>query len=483
MSAWMSFALGLAVASAAPVDRSKPPTLGAPKVFTLPTPVSFTLKNGVTVLFIERTRAPLIEVVANVEAGMAADPAERPGVSSWTSAMLLEGAGDKDALAFADAQASLGARIHTSTGPDVATVSLHVSAARFDAALALFADAMMRPRLQAADWARVKQNLLGDMRMKAQDPTSLAQLAAARAAWGPAHRFALDVDGTPNSLLAASHDDVRAFHAARYRPDTTTLIVVGAIDRRTLQTKLDAAFKAWSANGPKPERARAPQVQPRKTRGFIGVQVDEAPQTVLRVVAATPQPVLAYDASVEVMNALLGGSFTSRLNDNLREQHGYAYGASSRVVLTRSGSLFSVRTAVQASATVPAIGEVLLELERIQTPATEEEVTRAKNLVALSFPASFDNASATAETWAAAHAQDVDAARVRAYLDAAPKVDVAGVQRAAARAIDVERCTIVAVGDLRAHQADLARFGASTMWTAEDLLPGVTALLKGSLTP
>lgn len=464
----------------APVDRSAPPPLPAPRPFVLTDPDAFTLSNGLRVLLISRGRAPLVDIVAHIDAGIASDPPALPGLASFTSAMLLEGAGARDALAFADAEALVGAKISAGVGIDAASVTLHVSRARFAEALPLFADVLVRPRFEGKDWARTQKSLLGDMIVQGQDPTSLAALAAARAAWGPGHRFAVDAGGTPRSLQAATAGDIAAFHRARYRPDTTTLIVVGAITRAELTRSLEDALGNWQASGPRPAPAALGPPLSQAVRTVVGVQVDGAPQTVVRVVGATPGAVKPYDAAADVMNTLLGGSFTSRLNDNLREQHGYAYGAGSRFVFTRAGTVFAVRTAVQANATVPAVAEILLELDRIHSAATTDEVTRARNLVALSFPGSFDSGSSIAATWSEALTAGVDGARIRAFLDDVPRVDADALRAAGARAVDPERVSVVLAGDLRPHDAELLRLGPRVTLTAEDLLPGLAEAQRGA---
>ncbi len=465
-------ALVLVSASEVP-DRNAPPALPPAKSFVLPAPLEFQLKNGVRVWYQRRDRAPLVDVVASVEAGASADPPSCFGVSNWTAAMLSEGAGPLDALAFADAQAALGADITTSSGLDVANVALHVPASRFDEGVKLFASALMSPRVDDADWQRVKTNLMSDFVVQSQDPAALAAMASARVMWGEGHRFAALMQGTPLTLKDATRMDVVRFHEAHYRPDTTTLIVVGAVDQAQLMRVLEATFGAWKASGPRPATPTLSPPLVRSARAVVGVQIDGAPQTVLRVVNVAPAGTLPYTPDVEVMNTLLGGSFTSRLNDNLREQHGYSYGAGSRVVSTRHGTLFSVRTSVAQNVTVPAIGEIVRELERIAQPASADEVMRARNLVALGFPATFDSGRATCAQYGELVGAGIDRERVARFLKDVPKVDISAVQAAAVRIVQPNTSLVVAAGDVSALKAELTHFGAVTFLTAQDLLPGL----------
>lgn len=466
-----------AVAVVAP-DRSAPPQPGPLRPFTIQVPEELKLKNGLRVLFLERKRAPLLDVVAVVDAGAESDPAELPGVASWVAGMLTEGAGDLDAIAFSDAENALGAQIGASADAEKATASLHVSAARFPEAMKLFALALMKPRFDDKDWKRVQQQTFGYYMYQAQEPQELVALAGARANWGADHRFGTSLAGTPRALVKTKTGDLRSFHAARYRPDTTALIVVGDIDKRSLLKVLEATVGAWTAEGPTPAAPKLAGPQKLSGRQVIAVNVPGAPQTSLRVQNPAPADIQPWTADVDVMNTLLGGSFTSRLNTNLREEHGYSYGAGSSVLLFDAGNVFLVRTSVATPVTGPAAGEILKELRRIQEPAAVDEIARAKNLAALSLPSAFDNGRSTATLWANAVARKVDPQRIVRFMDEAQKVDVAAVEKVARRVVAPDACTFVAVGDLKVVGKELEAVGPLTMVEVEELFPGLAEAMK-----
>jgi predicted Zn-dependent peptidase len=470
--------MGSSAAALAAPDRSAPPTLSAPVPFKVPAPTHFTLKNGIRVVLFERSRAPLIDLVVNVEGGIAVDPIDRPGLANATTAMLLEGAGEHDALAFADAQAALGAQLSTGVGLSSSTVVLHVASSRIDAGLALLSDVLWRPRFDPSDWQRVKMNLLSVMLSDSEDPNALAALAAARAAWGTQHRFGVSTTGTPRSVAGIQIDDIRAFHRRVYRPDAVTVIAVGAISKRALEAKLSATLGGWVDTTPRAARASMSAPPSIDKPRVVAVQIDGAAQTVVRWVAPTATTVQPYDAGVDVANTLLGGSFTSRLNDNLREQHSYAYGAGSRVLFTPAGNLLVVRTSVEANATVFALGEIEFEMARMVEPASDAEVQRARNLVALGFPAAFDNGRTLALTWSELLSQGVPAERVNGYAKTASAVSVVDLQRAGTQMVQPQRASWVLVGDVRAHASALSRFGSIEWVSAKALLPGVDELAR-----
>lgn len=476
----LASSIAFAQASPAGPDRSAPPKPTPAKPFTITTPTEFKMKNGVRVLLIERKRAPLVDVVASVDAGIRTDPAELPGLAGWTAAMLTEGAGDLDAIAFSDAVTALGARIGADAEPDSASVSLHSTSTNFAAAMKLFSLALTKPRFDDKDWKRVRQQTFGMFMYQSQEPNELAGLAGGRENWGPDHRFGWNLRGTPKALVATKTADLKSFHAARYRPDTTTLIVVGDVDKKTLTKVLDDTLGGWTAGAPAAAGAGAPA--PVKLAGplaltstrVVTVHVPNAAQTVLRVQTPAAPDILPFSADVDVMNTLLGGSFTSRLNTNLRERNGYSYGAGSRLGSFSFGNVFMVRTSVATPVTAKALKEVMGELARIENEApSDEETERARNLAALSMPSAFDNGEGTAGFWADVVARKTEFSRVQRFMAEAVKIDAKAVQSAAQRALMGDKFTVVAVGDMEKVGAELDVFGPRTTLTVDDLLPGL----------
>lgn len=466
-------AVSLAGSSAAAPDRSKPPTPGTPRPFTIPQPTELTLKNGLKVWHVPRTRAPLVDIIAVVDAGHLTDPADRPGLAKWTADMLTEGSGGQRAVEFSDAVQSLGAELSSTADVNHAWVHLHVTSARLSPALKLFAQALLKPDFVEAEWQRIRGQIFGEMMYLSQEPTELATLAAQRANWGADHRLGVSLGGTPAALMETSPLDLRAFHASRYRPDTTTLVVVGDVDAKTLKKLLEEALGGWSATGPAPPAPVLRGPVTRAARALYAVQVPDAPQTVLRVGMPAPAGTQPYTPDEDVMNTLLGASFTSRLNTNLRETHGYSYGARSFIAVHRAGAVFSVMTSVNAPATVPALREIFVELDRIREPATDEEVVRARNVAALSVPSAFDNGQATASQWALVAALRLDRARLQQFMEQAQKVDAKALQAAAKRLVRPDEAAVIAVGDLEQHGKELPGLAGAHRLTVDELMPGL----------
>jgi zinc protease len=453
-----------------------PPPLGPTPAFRLPEPERAVLSNGIPVLLVRTGEIPVADVRLVVRAGATSDPPARPGLADWTGAMLLEGAGGKDPLAFAEAVDRLGGRLAVATDWDTSTLVLHAPLARLEPALALMGDAALRPSLRADDWKRLAERRATAFLAARDDPGDLSDFAVARAVWGTEHRYGIPVQGSPASLSGATLADVAAFHRAQWRPDRAFFVVAGAVERDHVIPLLENVFGSWKAEGTAlPDREISTVSRRLSSRkGFEVVLVDRpgAAQSVLSAAGRTSEALRPFDPANAVMNTLLGGSFTSRLNDNLREQHGYAYGAGSGFDLRRRGGVFEASAAVATDVTAPALGELLRELGRIRTPASAQEVERARTYYALSLPQEFATTREVAAFWADVETMGVPPERVRALLPAALRVDPAALAAAGSRDVRPEELVYVVVGDRAKVEKDLRQAGLAPtrIWTVEDLL-------------
>lgn len=470
--------LSLASSTSWAADRTLPPVPGDVPAFTMPVPAEFNLKNGLKVFFIERHRAPLVDVVVSVGGGGLADPAGKEGVAVAVADLLTQGsknaAGDvKDAFAFDDAVQSLGASIDAAASWTSMSLSLHIASSRLKEGLALFSDALLRPTFTDDDWDRKRGEKMGELAYYKDDARTLVGLAAARTLFGGA-RPGTAMLGTPKSLTTVTAQDLRAFHTAQVRPDNAFVVVVGDIDRATLVSALEQAFSSWQAPAEKLAPAPRPEPAPLTDRCVVIVDRPAAPQSAVQVVSTLPLSLQPLDAPTAVMQTLLGGSFTSRLNNNLREEHGYSYGASYSVS-TRPWHRASVNTSVASPVTLPALQEIMNELERIRTPATVEEIERARSYEALSFPAVLDGGRSLAFTWASWKEQELQSVAIAGYMKSVLQVDVAAAQKAAQSLVDPTKLVVVIVGDREKLKEGLAKFGTLSSLTAEELLPAPAA--------
>jgi zinc protease len=432
------------VAQGAP-DRTKPPALGAPPQLNLPPIQKRMLSNGLPVWLVEAHEVPLVQVNLLLKAGAGDDPTGKFGVSSLTAAMLDEGAGTRTALQLADDVEFLGAALTTSSSFDASAVRLNVPVSRLKDALPLMADVILRPAFPEAELNRLRQERLTALLQAKDDPASVAPMAFARIVFGPTHRYGTGVTGTEATLKGFTVQDLKSFHASMYQPANATLFVVGDTTAEAILPQLEAQFGSWKgasvARRPVPQATQLPQGQ------ITIVDMPGAEQSQIRigwvgVARATPD----YFVN-EVLNTILGGSFTSRLNQNLREEHQYSYGASSRFDMRLSAGPFQAGAGVQTDKTSEAIREFFNELNGISKPVGAEELTKAKNYIALSFPSEFETTGDLSSKMEELVAYDLPDRYFAQYIDNIQTVTGAAIQKAAATYIQPKRFAVVIVGD------------------------------------
>ncbi len=467
-AAAVTLAAGAAFAQA---DRSGPPAPGPARPLTLPPIEHHALSNGVPVLLVGLHEVPVVEVVLVLGAGAAVDPTGREGLASMTAEMLDEGAGGRDALALADAVDFLGARLETDSGWDASTVRLRVPVARLGDALPLLADVALRPDFPGQELERLRKEALTGLLQARDEPGSIASRALAEAVFTRGNRFGRPQTGDTASLTALTVADLRGFHRSHYTPAHATLVVVGDVTAEVVSA-LEETFGKWTAPEETPP---VPQMRlPDQVKGRRVWLVDKpgAAQSAIRLGRVGPSwddP--RYHAS-EVMNTLLGGSFTSRLNDNLREQHGFTYGAGSALRRYRVGGLFLAGADVQTDKTAEAVTEFLKELERIRTPASPEEVERARSYAALGYAGEFETTSQVARRIVEKVVHSLPDGFFADYVPRTLAVDGPALQAAAEASVDPDRIALVVVGDRSQVEAPLRALDLGTfeVRTVEDVM-------------
>ena len=309
------------------VDRSRLPLSGPEPRFTFPEIRRRRLSNGLIAWTAVHREVPLVSVLVMVRAGASFDPADRPGLAAITGDLLDEGCGDLDALALHETLGRLGAQLDTEVGGDATLVGLTTLERSAAPALALLAEMVARPTLDAADFDRVRDLRLNRLLQLRDMPPAVAERVFTERLYG-AHPYGHLPIGTEASLRAMDAGEARAFHGQMYDPSRVTVIAVGDGSHESLADSIETAFGGWqgeTAGGIRPDPAMLP-IPPGSTELLI-VPRAGAPQSELRighVAAARTSP--DYHALV-ALNLVLGGQFVSRINSNLRERKGYTYGA------------------------------------------------------------------------------------------------------------------------------------------------------------
>ena len=450
--------LAASVGRAQEPDRSKPPVPGPAPSLTLPTIAQHRLSNGLAVWLVEMHETPVIELAMIVTSGAAADPAGQFGVAHFTAEMLDEGAGAQSALELAEAVDFLGASLSTSSSFDASQIRLHSLSSKIDDALPLFADVTMRPTFPQAELERLRQERLTTLMQLRDNPSQLASAAFARVLYGPAHRYGTPVMGTEATNTRLAGADLRAFYAAHYHPANATLLVVGDVTPGSFLPQLERAFSTWPGRNVLP-RPLWPEPSRAETRRVFLLDKPGAAQSEIRIGALGVARTTPDYFAITVMNTILGGSFSSRLNMNLRERNQFSYGASSSFAMRRMTGPFVAASGVQTDKTREALQELFKELDGMSEPVPDDELARVKNLEALSFPSSFETTRDVASHLTELVAYGLPESFLAGYVRSVQSVTAAEVQRTARRYLASTRFVTVIVGDRSKIEAPLRSSG------------------------
>jgi zinc protease len=440
--------------SAAGIDWSRPPAAGPEPAYAPPRPLRFALPSGARVMLVENRRLPLVSIRAVFTRAGAREDGGRAGLASLTADLLDEGAGALDALALPEALERLGAHLDTGVAEDAATVSLDTLAATLDDSLALLADVILRPRLTAADFARVQADTIEDLRRRPEEPRRVGALVFERLIFGD-HPYGQPPAGFVATVEALTVEEVRAFWKRRYGPAHATIVVAGDVDRATLEPLLARHFGAWA--GPRLPAARPPRRAAHPAPASL-VVVDRpgAPQSLVMIGRRGHPAGHRDELAAEVIDTAIGGTFAARLNQRLREELGYTYGARSQFWRGEWDGAWSISTSLRRDVTVAGIEEALAIVEaarRHELPA--DELARTRQLLTRQLPQRFETNADLAGQLAALVVQ-------RRPLDWYERLlaGVGAVSAARARAVAADAwadLAIVVIGDRAALAGDLAR--------------------------
>jgi predicted Zn-dependent peptidase len=384
-----SLLVAAAPLSAQQPDRSGPPDLGPPPRLELPPIQQLALSNGLRVVLMEKHGVPLVQVNVLVMSGSAYDRRDKRGLASIATDMLDEGAGSRDALTLADEIEFLGAAIRTSSGAHTSTVSLHTPLSKFDTALPLLADIVLRPSFPEEELERKRKSQLTSLLQAHDEPNAIASAAFNVALYDDDHPYGGTGIGTEESIRSFSVAGLREYHSRYFVANNAAIIVVGDVTPSQVIPKLESAFGSWQS-GSIPETSW-PSARQVNRREVILVDKPGAAQSVIRIGRIGVDRHTDDYYAIQVMNTILGGSFTSRLNQNLREDKGYTYGAYSNFSFRHLPGPFMAGASVQTEVTDSALAEFFLEMNGVLDPVPEKEITGAKNYEAFGLPGQFQS--------------------------------------------------------------------------------------------
>jgi zinc protease len=441
-------------------DRFEMPIVDRSTPVRFPAIATRTLDTGLSVHVIAQPMVPVAAAALLVHSGTADDPPGQPGLASLTGDLLDEGAGTRDAIQIADAFGRLGAEFEIEVGPDASSLSAALLSRHLDDVLDLMADVAIRPRLEAADFTRVRELRTSRLRQLSRLAGAAADRAVASAVFA-GHPYGHGSLGTTAALETMTPDDVRTFWQSAYAPRMAALIVAGAVEADRVFVAAERAFGRWEA---RPPAARAGAPRPSADRRVLIVDRPDAPQSEIRVSHfGPPRRIDAYHALVTV-NALVGGQFTSRINRRLREEKGVTYGARSTFDFRRLAGLFSCDASVETGRTAEAVTDVLAELEDVRRPGAVDgdELARAQASLTRGYVRSFETAAQLVRAAALLVTHGLDTDTFDRFVPGIDAVTTADVHQTAQAFIRPDEATVVVVGDAGRVADDLAALGRPT---------------------
>ncbi|MDQ4122994.1 MAG: insulinase family protein [Acidobacteriota bacterium] len=421
--------------------------------FTLPRVEKNKLSNGLEVWLVRQNELPIVSMNLVFKSGATADPSGKAGLSSITASLLDDGTKTRSAVDISNAVQQIGARLGTGSGWDSSSVSIQTLTKNLDKALDIFSDVVVNPAFPNQELETFKRRMLVGLLQQRDNPNAIANVAYSMVLYGKDHPYG----ASPNESSVRSIDqkDIQRFYETFYRPNNATLIVVGDVTSDELLPKLEKAFANWKAA--EIPAVTAP-VAPARDKAMIYI-VDKpgAAQSIISIgQVGVPRTTEDFFA-LQVMNTMLGGQFSSRVNMNLREDKGYTYGARTGFEWRRGAGPFSASAGVQTAVTKESVNEFMKELRGIrgEIPVTSKELEYNKQSLIRRFPAGFETVDQIAGQLATAVIYNLPENYFNDYISKINSITIEDVNRVANKYLDPSKMAIVIVGDRKVIEPGL----------------------------
>ncbi len=433
------------------VDRSAPPMPTTFPQAPFPALSQATLANGMRLIVAERHAVPVVRFSLQLDAGYAADQFASPGVSTMAMAMLDEGTQNMNALEISDKLESLGADLNAGSNLDFSVVSLSALKEHLDDSLSIFADVILNPSFPQMELDRLKRLQIAGIQQEKRRPTSMALRVLPRLLYGANNAYSMPMTGSGNedTVAAIARDDLVKFHDEWFKPNNATLIVVGDTTLAQIKPKLESLFARWRPSQVPSKTLPRNVPLPGATRVYL-IDRPGSEQSIIIAGHLIPAKNESDEIAIEAVDDILGGSFTSRINMNLREDKSWSYGASTTIVDTQAQRPLLAIAPVQADKTAPSMQELKKEFEQFvgtRVP-TAQEVATSKRQATLTLPGRWETARSVAGDIASLVRFKLPDDYWNRYAELVAKLDVDDVDAAAKRILAPDRLTWVVVGDL-----------------------------------
>jgi zinc protease len=426
--------------------RKTPPQPGPPPAFHLPAPKTFALSNGMKVYLVEDHALPVMSANVVTMAGGDANPENKPGLAGFTARLLTEGTKDRSSVDLAQATDSIGATLATTAGVNNASASIGNLSNSTDAGIDLLSDVVLHPAFAPEEIERIRKQRLTAILQEEDQPVASTLRVGLKAVYGN-QPYGFRPIGTTASVKSITREDLTGFWAAHYNPKTSALVLAGDLTEAEARRLAERYFGSWTSSSDQAAPALPTPPSP-PARKIIIVDKPGSPQTVLIAFGLGVRRTVPDYPSVEVMNSVLGGLFSSRINMNLREKNGYTYGAFSQFAFDRAGGPFYAGALVRTDVTAPATKELFSELDRIKSdPPSADELKLAQEFELRSLPGSFETVKQTSALMGDLFTFNLPNDYYQTLPARFESVTASAVEKAAQQDVHPDHMIVVAVGD------------------------------------
>lgn len=438
--------------------ETTPPAPAAPRAAQVPQPSEKTLANGLRVIVVQKRNVPLVAARLIIKAGGEADPRDHAGLADMTASLLTKGTKTRSAEEIAQQVEALGANIESGAGWDSSFVNVNVLTSRLPKAMTYMADVVRNPTFKQDEIDRLREQALGALSVAMRQPRALAGYVATRVLYGEGP-YGHSLNGTPESLKRITRDDVSSFHRNWYRPDNAILILGGDIDAKRGFALAEEAFGTWKATGDAPVAVKAEVPAPK--RRIVVVDVPDAGQAAVVVTRPGISRLDTAYAVASVTNAVFGGGYSARLNQEIRIKRGLSYGASSQFDMRRDAGPFTSVTQTKNESAAEVASIILTELDRLGTSAVETaELTPRKASLIGNFGRSLETSSGLVARIGALALYGIPLSEINKYISGVEAVSAADIQSFATSRLGGTQASVVIAGDAKKFMDDLKkRFG------------------------
>jgi zinc protease len=434
---------------ASKVDRSKLPEPGTPPQAQFPDVERAELSNGLKLVLAQRHSVPIVDLRLLVDAGYAADQSAAPGTASLAMNMLDEGTKTRNALQISEQLQMLGSSLGSGADLDVCTVYLNTLKEKLDPSLELFADVVLNPSFPEKEFARLQKETLAQIQREKVTPVAMGLRVFPGLLYGRDHAYGspLTGSGTEASVSAMTCEQLASFHKTWFKPNNATVVITGDITLAEIKPRLERLFKNWKS-GEVPKKNLADVADKAKPEVYI-VDRPGSQHSILFAGFLTLPRANQYEEAIKLMNNILGGDFTSRINMNLREGKHWSYGAHSMVMDAKGQRMYLVFSSIQGDKTADSMREVQKELQGIASdkPPTGEEFAKTQSDVVLGLPGSWETISRVAGSVEEIVQYNLPDTYFKEYPARIREMKVDAVQDAAKRVIKPNSLVWVIVGD------------------------------------